>query len=112
MERCTLAITLPPEGSAGLVVHGALDDTALNVWELPNTGKKLNLERLTWASCPRPRVHRGVITVSYGSTRYLPPFDCRWGTYRTFELTCASDDCHVEFTSRGNDISGASWLYS
>lgn len=106
MESCSLAITIPPKNDSVSIISSALDSpVSLEVWTLP-IKHKLNLGKLTWATRPQPRTHVGTLVISHGATYHMSRFECRSGSYQTFELSCSSPDCHIDIMGIGKGQSG------
>lgn len=106
MESCSLAITTPPQNDSATTISSSLDlPVSLEVWTLP-AKHKLDLARLTWTTRPQPRAHLGTLTITYGNTYHIPRFECRSGSYQTFELSCSSPDCHIDIMGVGEGKSG------
>jgi hypothetical protein len=106
MESCSLAITTPPKNDTAGIISSSLDlPVSLEVWTLP-TKHKLDLAKLTWATRPQPRTHVGTLAISHGATYHMPRFECRSGSYQTFELSCSSPNCHIDIMGVGKGQSG------
>lgn len=106
MESCSLAITTPPKNDTASIISSSLDlPVSLEVWRLA-TKHKLDVARLTWATRPQPRTHVGTLAISHGTTYHMPRFECRSGSYQTFELSCSSPNCHIDIMGVGKGQSG------
>jgi len=106
MENCSLSITVPPlnETEDGITEEPAM----LDIWSLPLT-KKLDMQKLSWATRPTGGTFFGSLPVSYGETHQLPGYRCLSGTYHTFEFklsTCSKPGCKIDIMGNGDEASG------
>ena len=115
MEYCQIVLHPPAlvsEDSAPESTMTAVPDHSyLDVWKLAaNERDYLNVSSLSWNSKP---ARTGIsplasIPIRHGEPESTPVFPCRSGSIQTFEFTCGSDDCDVDFWQNGQStIPGA-----
>ncbi|KAE9394588.1 hypothetical protein BT96DRAFT_998393 [Gymnopus androsaceus JB14] len=96
MEKCSVTLEVPAFNASDRYAAIWGKDVALDIWALEGESK-VDFQKLSWHTKPKRKNHIGKITSpSYNSTQELPTFPCVSGTYLTFEVTCASLDCHVD----------------
>ena len=114
MEECSLMLHLPnPRGYSGSNDTLAISDTPqLQICRLDTT-RFLDTKTVTWASRPRCSEPQTRFTAVVGKEyEILSHFPCPWGTYHSFEVTCAGsegesvDDCLVDVWSNHNHTWG------
>lgn len=106
MERCQLALSLPPLGVPlddpytfrASPSSNASDTVLLDVCEAPVSSRVLDMRALSWAARPACARAVGTFAARAGAEVTLPEFACKWGEVRTFELSCApqNPDCALD----------------
>ncbi|KAJ6570243.1 hypothetical protein DFH09DRAFT_917641 [Mycena vulgaris] len=106
MENCSLSITVPPRNES----DGRITDepATLDIWSLP-VMKKLDMQKLSWATRPIGGTFFGSLPVSFGETRRLPGYRCPSGSYQTFEFKCSTPGCKIDIMGSGDQASGLSF---
>ncbi|KZT23824.1 hypothetical protein NEOLEDRAFT_1179811 [Neolentinus lepideus HHB14362 ss-1] len=105
MENCSLVLDIPASSPQ---VYPSQD---VEVWEL-HGGRKINWKSLSWKTMPRRKTQLGTISLSPGVVRQITGLPCSSGSYHTFELSCATVECHVNFTSMAAEATGLYLLQS
>ncbi|KAJ7454831.1 hypothetical protein FB451DRAFT_1184668 [Mycena latifolia] len=103
MENCSLSITVPPRNESD--GHLADEPATLDIWSLPVT-KKMNMQKLSWATRPTSATFFGSLPVAFGETRRLPGYRCPSGSYQTFEFRCSTPKCKIDIMGSGDKASG------
>lgn len=101
MENCSLYFDFPATPSTATnITHISSSEgeaATLYVWALEGN-KRLNPRLTTWATKPARRNYLGSARVTYGTKVLLSTFQCKSGSYQTFEIGCSSKDCNVTST--------------
>jgi len=103
MENCSLSITVPPRADSE--DHISDEPATLDIWSLPVT-KKMDMQKLSWATRPTGGTFFGSIPVSFGETHRLPGYHCLSGSYQTFEFRCSTPGCRIDVMGNGDKASG------
>ncbi|KAE9400826.1 hypothetical protein BT96DRAFT_1018634 [Gymnopus androsaceus JB14] len=109
MENCSLVITVPALNDTSLIVSEShIDSQLLDVWALESTNRKLNVRQISYKTKPSRQKLLGSLQVEFGNTYELQSWNCKAGTYQTFELVCSGDDsdCSVDLTTVGEIQAG------
>jgi len=103
MENCSLSITVPPRADSDDHIH---DEPAnLDIWSLP-VKKKLDMQKLSFATRPTGGTFFGSLPVSFGETHRLSGYRCLSGSYQTFEFRCSTPGCKIDVMGNGDQASG------
>ncbi|KIJ63972.1 hypothetical protein HYDPIDRAFT_133255 [Hydnomerulius pinastri MD-312] len=98
-ENCTLEFAMIAPGSDSMAESTRSQTSSLvDIWRL-HTDQKLDVKTLSWDMRP-PRSHRiGTVELEWGHVAILDKsFLCPWGTYQTFEISCAEgSNCDLDF---------------
>ncbi|KAJ6577327.1 hypothetical protein B0H19DRAFT_932476 [Mycena capillaripes] len=105
MENCSLSITVPPRADSD--DHISDEPATLDIWSLP-VAKKMDMQKLSWATRPTGGTLFGSIPVSFGETHRLPGYHCLSGSYQTFEFRCSTPGCRIDVMGNGDKASGLS----
>lgn len=118
MDRCTLALTLPPDPSSDatlasqnrtLRILPSSGRITLDVWALESSGTEIDLTTLCGRTRPQRTQRLGRIVGEFGEERRMigadenETFECGGtGALGTFEVACAEDvgsdeECELEF---------------
>ncbi|KAJ6489249.1 hypothetical protein C8R47DRAFT_478946 [Mycena vitilis] len=100
MERCSLMLRSSVRNSQSGNHHGRdmLEHRtgSVDVWRL-DEGKRINAQYFSWST----KANRRDLMASWNlsTTEHLETgeFGCQSGLILTFELSCSSNDCHLEF---------------
>lgn len=93
MERCQLAIRLPPRDIAlpePFVFPSGINSLHLNVCKLdaPDLIDVFKLSRSTQPKCTEEPT---TVVVTPGGEAKLPEFPCKWSEHHAYEISCAED---------------------
>ncbi|KAJ6448888.1 hypothetical protein C8R45DRAFT_1114956 [Mycena sanguinolenta] len=103
MENCSLSITVPPRADSNDHIHD--EPATLEIWSYPVT-KKLDMQKLSYATRPTGGTLFGSLPVSFGETHRLPGYRCLSGSYQTFEFKCSTPECKIDIMGNGDEASG------
>ncbi|KAJ7844411.1 hypothetical protein B0H14DRAFT_997040 [Mycena olivaceomarginata] len=103
MENCSLSITVPPRADSEDHIHD--EPATLDIWSYPLT-KKLDMQKLSFATRPTGGTLLGSLPVSFGETHRLPGYRCLSGSYQTFEFRCSTPECKIDVMGDGDRASG------
>ncbi|KAF7375125.1 hypothetical protein MSAN_00398900 [Mycena sanguinolenta] len=103
MENCSLSITVPPRADSNDHIHD--EPATLDIWSYPVT-KKLDMQKLSYATRPTGGTFFGSLPVSFGETYRLPGYHCLSGSYQTFEFKCSTPECKIDVMGNGDEASG------
>ncbi|KAF8207226.1 hypothetical protein K438DRAFT_1815919, partial [Mycena galopus ATCC 62051] len=103
MENCSLSITVPPRADSKDHIHD--EPATLDIWVYPVT-KKLDMQKLSYATRPTGGTFFGSLPVSFGATHRLPGYQCLSGSYQTFEFRCSTPGCKIDVMGNGDQASG------
>lgn len=98
-----MVLAIPPASSPDTHIGSSSSSSlaSLDIWEL-DAPKKLNFNTLTWDSKPARIGKMGTLEAGYDRVGKLGPFECRSGTYRTYEVACKEGEegvgCDVDVT--------------
>ncbi|OCH85073.1 hypothetical protein OBBRIDRAFT_343057 [Obba rivulosa] len=111
MERCALALQLPPLDAALPEPFVLGDDGGDSLFDVcaVETSKPLDLASLSWATRPKCDKYVGTLLARAGEEVMLPEFFCSWASLHTFEVSCAqrSPRCTLDvWSSFPNDTYG------
>ncbi|KAK7032901.1 hypothetical protein R3P38DRAFT_2919606 [Favolaschia claudopus] len=103
MENCSMSITVPPREES----HDHIQDepATVEIWSYP-LKKKLNMQKLSYATRPTGGTLLGSLPVAFGETYRLPGYHCLSGTYQTFEFKCSTPGCKIDVMGNGDKASG------
>ncbi|EIN10126.1 hypothetical protein PUNSTDRAFT_132235 [Punctularia strigosozonata HHB-11173 SS5] len=117
MENCQLIVdicqTPHPAGVHPEPDRSTLPTSVVDVWRLDYASAyPLDSTSLTWRSRPRRigDVPLASMTFSENCTAATPIFRCPSDTMQSFEITCATPDCHLDFWQTGRDQSPAAYM--
>jgi hypothetical protein len=98
MERCTLTLAIPsPEPSSDTKKKATLsDNTSINIWRV-KASSNINARALSWSNRPARESLVATIQVMPGQDMGSPEFHCPSGSLQSFEISCATEDCHLQF---------------
>ncbi|KAF7316951.1 hypothetical protein HMN09_00429400 [Mycena chlorophos] len=104
MESCSLTISVPPRESDAKdeIVN---EPATIDVYTLP-VHKKIDMNKLSYATRPLGATFFGSLPVSFNSTHELPAFPCQSGTYIAFEFRCSQPGCKIDVTGKAEGPSG------
>lgn len=111
MEECSLMLRLPgiDEHVEGPHSFSLRPSSQLEICQLDTT-RALDTTKLTWRT--RPKCKQGErlsIAAETGRDVKVTQFPCAWGSYQTFEVSCASPgsaDCQVDIWTSQNQTWG------
>jgi len=103
MENCSLSITVPPRADSD--DHITDEPATLDIWSLPVT-KKMDMQKLSWATRPTGGTFFGSLPVSFNETHRLPGYHCLSGSYQTFEFRCSTPGCRIDIMGNEDKASG------
>ncbi|KAJ7914874.1 hypothetical protein B0H13DRAFT_2001459 [Mycena leptocephala] len=103
MENCSLSITVPPRTDSTDLMSE--EPATLDIWSLP-VNKKMDMQKLSWATRPTGGTFFGSLPVSFGETHRLPGYQCLSGSYHTFEFRCSTPGCKIDVMGNGDNASG------
>ncbi|KAI0355425.1 hypothetical protein OH77DRAFT_325185 [Trametes cingulata] len=107
MQRCSLEFTLPsPAGDDPLKTA---EPTSVEVWHV-DAPSKLDVKGLSWQSRPARVSVVARWTLYPNTTARSPEFNCRSGSFQTFELACVDDGCLGEFYQEPKHRDIGIWL--
>lgn len=109
MNSCTLALAMPALRVSlnGSIISEDSHVAAIDVWALDTPSNlRLDFQTLSYNNKPRRAKNVGTLTAPTDGTE-LPRFDCVWGTYYTFELSCKG--CYVDFSNAEDSARGMHW---
>lgn len=109
MEECSLVLRLPDErlAEADGISYTMSDPLSLNVCAM-DVAKLLDVKQVTWRSRPQCSEHITTVGVIPGEEVELSRFPCAWGTFHTFEVSCAEPGCSVDVWSSASAAWGES----
>jgi len=111
MERCALALQLPPLDAIlpePFVLGGDSADVQFDVCAI-DISQPLDVATLSWATRPKCDRHVGTLLARAGAETKLPEFPCPWASLHTFEISCAQSTPHCAldvWSSFPNDTYG------
>ena len=101
MERCTLSLVVPPSSvlqearSNKTVTY--LPATSINIWRV-KASEEVSPSSLSWNHRPPRDSLLTTMSISSGeNTLESPEFHCPSRSLQSFELSCATPNCHLQF---------------